>query len=398
MLTPARFQLLLQLPAPLLTAYVSTKPTGRYQHRLTPEYLIWLDKEAKAIALTLPPSEKELFQEQLERTKNYLHTWKPEEKGLVVFSGAGAWRLVPLRVEVENEVRWGRPALTQYLRLLSENKPCGIVVVDRTGARFLRYRLGELSESAKKQFRVDISQWKKPEVGHFSRAGGTTGGTRRTRGTQRDVFAHRMDARYGRLFSATAKQAMDLCAREGLAALFLVGSERLLEPIKESFPQEFRSRVVSIPEDLSGLSGSELQQRLEPRLTAWSLQQGSALVTSLLADEAATVVGFDQTLAHLQKGKIRALVLTRDLDAILHHCVVCNWMDRSGDPRCPVCGGKRTAVTLRDVLPGLAHSHKVGVEVVSGAAAERLQAEGGMGAWLRQPKQTRLRQPARRAS
>jgi len=398
MLTPARIQLLLQLPAPLLTAYVSTKPTGRFQHRLTPEYLIWLDKEAKAIALTLPRTEKELFQEQLDRTKNYVRTWKPEEKGLVVFSGAGAWKVVPLRLDVENELRWGRPALTQCLRLLSENKPCGIVLVDRTGARFLRYRLGELTESAEKQFRVNTSQWRKPEVGHFSRAGGTTGGTKRPRGTQRDVFAHRMEARYGRLFDATAKQAMDLCAREGLAALFLAGSERLVEPIKESFPQEFRDRVVSIPEDLSGLSVPELQQRLEPRLAAWSLQQGSALVSSLLADEAATVIGFDQTLAHLQKDKIRTLVLSRDLDAILHQCVSCNGMDRSGDPRCPACGGKRIAVTLRDVLPGLAHSHKVAVEVVSGEAAERLKAEGGMGAWLRQPKQVRLRQAARRAS
>ncbi|MBZ5701558.1 MAG: hypothetical protein LAN84_06895 [Acidobacteriia bacterium] len=394
MLIPARVQFLLQLPAPLLTAYVSTKPTGRFQHRLTPEYLIWLDKEAKAIALTLAGSEQELFQEQLGRTKNFLRTWKPEEKGLVVFAGAAAWNLVPLRLDVENELRWGRPALTQYLRLLSENKPCGIVLVDRTGARFLRYRLGELTESAEKQFVVDISQWKKSEVGHFSRAGGT----KRTRGSQRDVFEHRMDARYARLFSATAKQAVNLCAREGLTALFLVGSERLLEPIKESFPQEFRARVVSIPEDLSGLSAPELQQRLEPRLVAWSLEQGAALVASLLADEAATVVGFDKTLVHLQKDKIRTIVLTRDLDAILRQCLSCNWMDRSADPRCPACGGKRSAVTLRDVLPGLAHAHKVEVEVVSGAAADRLQAEGGMGAWLRQPKQARLRRAIKRAS
>jgi peptide subunit release factor 1 (eRF1) len=38
------------------------------------------------------------------------------------------------------------------------------------------------------------------------------------------------------------------------------------------------------------------------------------------------------------------------------------------------------------VLPSLAQKHGVKIEVVTGEAAERLQAAGGIGAWLRTPK------------
>ena len=116
--------------------------------------------------------------------------------------------------------------------LASEHKPYGFVAVDRTGAHFFHYWFGEIVEHGQKKFDIDTSQWKKKELGHF-----TGQGIRKTRGTQRDVFEKRMVSQYARLCRETAQQAADLCGRMHLAAVFVVGPERLIKQIKAKFPK-----------------------------------------------------------------------------------------------------------------------------------------------------------------
>jgi peptide subunit release factor 1 (eRF1) len=143
---------------------------------------------------------------------------------------------------------------------------------------------------------------------------------------------------------------------------------------------------VLLDQDLARVSLLELQKHLEPQIASWERTHEAELVTAVAGKERGTIAGFDETLTHLQKGKIRTLVLARGLDADLRECVQCGWIDRSADPTCSVCGSKRRTVTLRDALPELARRHQVEIDVVSGDAAERLNKVEGMGAWLRQPK------------
>ncbi len=387
-----RFDSLWQLPAPLLTAYLKTGPAEASHHSPVPAYLTWLKKEAKSIAEGVPRSEQGLFEEQFRRVEGFVRERARTGKGLVIFAGPATWEVVPLRIEVENELHWGRPALTQWLWLLSENKPHCVVVVDRTGARFFRYWLGEMAELAENKFEIDISQWKKKELGHV-----VGQNVQKTRGSQRDTYEHRMDAQYRRLFGETAGQAKDLCEKEGLAAIFLVGSERLVEPMRAELPGEFQQRVVLIKEDLARLSSTELQQRLEPEIGDWERKRQSALVNALLSDGLGGVVGIDETLAQIQKGTTRTVIVAKDLDADLRQCSKCGWTDRSSDPACAACGGERRGIRLREALPELARRSKADVEAVSGEAEERLKEAGGMAAWLRQPKPAELSRDASRA-
>ena len=62
----------------------------------------------------------------------------------------------------------------------------------------------------------------------------------------------------------------------------------------------------------------------------------------------------------------------------------CSWVDRTSDPVCPACGGRRQSVAFRDVLPELLRRHNALLEIVSGEAADKLREKGGMGAWLRE--------------
>ena len=200
-----------------------------------------------------------------------------------------------------------------------------------------------------------------------------------------------MESQYARLCRETAQQAVNFCTKKDLAAVFLVGPDRLIRPIKAKFPRSFRQPIVLFDQDLARVTLLELQKHLEPQIAGWERKHEAELVTAVTGNERGTIAGFDETLAHLQKGKIRTLVLARGLDADLRQCVQCGWTDRSADPVCSVCGSKRRTVTLRDVLPDLARRHQVEIEVVSGEAAERLKKAEGMGAWLRQPKSASAR-------
>ena len=48
-----------------------------------------------------------------------------------------------------------------------------------------------------------------------------------------------------------------------------------------------------------------------------------------------------------------------------------------------MCGSERRPRSLRTVIPELASLQGVPIEVVSGTAAKKLRAVGGIGAWLR---------------
>jgi peptide subunit release factor 1 (eRF1) len=113
-------------------------------------------------------------------------------------------------------------------------------------------------------------------------------------------------------------------------------------------------------------------------------ERESRLVDDLLGSERGVTIGIDETLAQLQQGRIRRLVLVKGFNGNLHQCVRCGQMDRTADPVCPACNGERRTVALREILPVLSRRHEVAVEVVAGEAAQRLQEAGGIGAWLRE--------------
>jgi hypothetical protein len=378
MLTLTKLQSLAGLPGPILTVILDTSRKQASRQRFVPVHVAWLKKEIKALSPLVPRAEQALFKQECERVLQFLRVRVPQEKSLVILAGPKTWEVIPMQQKVTNDLHWGRPAMSQLFWPHFEEKAVCVVAVDRSGARFFRHEFGEMSELDKIEFDVNTSQWKRGDLGHVSRPGIQT-----THGIQRDVFDHRMDAQFAHMLRVSGERARFLCENQNLTAVFLVGSDRLTEPIANEFPPEWRNRVQLIEEDYGNLAANELQKRIEPEIETWKTENDSALVSSVLNADRGAVLEFDEVLAQLQNGRIRSLVIERDLNADLHECTNCNSVDRSADPCCPVCGCDRHNVTLREILPGLILRLGVHVEVVSGAAADALKARGGMAAWLR---------------
>jgi hypothetical protein len=386
MVSAKQVESFIQLPHPLLTAYLNTRQAEPSRHPLVPESLVWLKKETKWARHGLSPTEQYRLEQQLERIREFIENRRPKERGLVIFASAKTWELVPLQVAVDNELHWGRPAVSQLLWLVEEHKPYCVVVVDHKGACFFQYQLREVLKIGEKKFDIDISEWKKKDIGHI--AGQET---QKTRGSQRDVFEHRMDAQYAHSCTETANQTIALSKEHNFTAIILIGEARLSGSIEAAMPRGVRQHVISLQKDFAGLAGRELEKRLEPIIEEWERKHQAAIVSEFLDSDRGTVTGIEESLFQLQNGNARKLLLTRDLDVDLRQCLKCGWTERTADPLCSACGGERHTVMLREVLPELAKLHKAEIEIVSGEAANILGKEGAMGAWLRKEKLTAAR-------
>jgi len=282
-------------------------------------------------------------------------------------------------VDVEDEVRWGTPALAQLFWLLDEHKPHAIVLVGQKRAQIFLWWLGEMLELEEKEFRMEPSKQK--EMGPVSRAAGV----RVPRGKDHDVYEHHVDAQYAHYYRQIAEHVGLWCAAEHLNSLFVVGLVETAKGIRKELPPGLREKTAVIEKDLVWVeSRAELKKRIEPFVEKHERERKVALMDSLLGDSRAVVIGIDETLVQLQQGRIRNLAVVKGLDGSLRQCLKCSWADRTQDPACPACGGEREVVRLREVLPQLARRYSVSVEVVAGEAARRLQEAGGMGAWLRE--------------
>ncbi len=386
MLGTTTISLLEELPSPLLTVYVNTQSSEPSAHGPSARNLTWLKQEAKRVTEHVPPRDQESFVQQVARTEDFLTERTPKEKALLILAGPTTWEVIPLRLQVEPELHWGRPALTQLEWILSENKRYCLVVLDRKGARLLDYGFAEMQELAQQRFEIDASQWKKKDLGHV-----TGQQVKKTRGSQRDTYQHRVDAHYQRFCREIAKQAANLFKANKCRAIFLVGSQELIKPVEENLPKPIRPWAVLVNEDWGKSPLPELQETLTSKIADWERASERAMVTKMLGDERKAVTGVDETLAQLQKRKLRTVVLARPLNGSAHECIECGWVDRSADPVCPVCGRERRAVELRDIVMEMAKTTNTDIEVVSGEAADRLNQSGGMTGWLRCRTQAELR-------
>ena len=89
------------------------------------------------------------------------------------------------------------------------------------------------------------------------------------------------------------------------------------------------------------------------------------------------------TLDALADGRVYLLVLADDFDEAGAYCPSCGHLVRDHS-RCPACGSSIVAVAhLREPLVQQALAQGARIEMVSGAAAARLDQHGGIGAWTR---------------
>lgn len=365
---------------PVLTAYLDVNPGNERNQSAPPGYVRWLKSAGQALRKELPRPEQKTFQAQLKRIDKYLRTTRSRSRSLVVFAGPQLWEVIPLQVDVGEELHWGKPSLQHLAWILDEHRLRGAVLIGGSGARFFRFWLGTVAEDPAFDFALDISSWRKPHL-----VGPSTPGVSKRTGVQRDLVGSRAAKQRLHFLGQLARRIVDWSDEGQISPIVLVGDAEEIETVLKTVPAAWRHQMIAHPKLLSRISPSEAGKQLLPALNRWERDYERRLVEELMSGEGShqAVTGLDQTLDKLQRGQVRELVVARGIAGSVQQCTNCGWVDRSADPRCAICGSERQPRTLRTILPELASSLAVPIEVVAGEAAKKLRTTDGIGAWLR---------------
>jgi hypothetical protein len=368
-----------------LTAYVDVNPGNPRNQGAPRGYITWLKSTGQALSKELSQNAQKAFRTQLKRIENHLRTERARSRSIIVLAGSHVWDVIPLQVDVTEELHWGKPSLQQMTWMLDEHRPRGVVLIDGSGARFFRFWLGLVSEDEGEAYTIDISSWRKPHL-----VGPSTGVVAKQYGMQRDRVQSRMVVQRDRFVRTLAERIVIWAVDEGLDQIVLSGAPADVEATLRALPARFRKHTARLPKALPHITAANAKKRLEPVLEKWERDYEVSLVDKLLSGQPSrkAVTGLDRTLADFQRGRVHELVVARGITGSVRECLKCGWIDRSADPVCAKCGSQRRPRTLRTVIPELASVYAIPVEVVAGKAAEKLRAAGGIGAWLNRAKTT----------
>lgn len=384
MISTNQIQSIVRLKEPVVSVFLNTENPDPSHHPRVAADVNWLRKNKAALEHSLTVHEAKEFGKVFARVDEFLDGRHPQEKAVAIFAGPNSWTVLALQTCVQHSIHWGTPAVGQLVRLLGEHSRFGVAAVDSNTARFFEFYLGELTNLTDTQFEIDKTQWKRTDVGHIA-----TEAMRKGHGPDRDLYDHRLDAQYEKLWHDTAVYAAGLVKQHDFAAIFLVGAEGLVSSIHKHLTAVASDvPVVNVFEDLGGFAPDDIRRRIQPLIAQYEQKTRLTEVRELLAADAGSVVDPDEALAQLQAGHIGTLFVAENHELHLRECTACLTVSREGGSVCAQCGAQRIEAPMSETLARIALAKQTKLSFVSGEAGELLVKAGGMIGRLRQHKQT----------
>jgi peptide chain release factor subunit 1 len=233
--------------------------------------------------------------ERIEQHFELGHDWgKP---GVAVFSCADRdfFRAYAVAVPFRNRVRVGpKPYVKPLLHFTKYYGHYGVVVIDRVGARFFEFHLGELQQTAG-TMGEDV---RKLKHGQGSSATGMRGGA--GNGRSEEEAAHRN-------MRETAEAATRFFNRYHIRRLFIGGSGANVAEFRDMLPKQLQSCIAgTFAMDMTA-SEQEVKERSLQLLHELNAEREQRLVEQMLAGAAAgssAVTGLGPTLRMVSDGRV----------------------------------------------------------------------------------------------
>lgn len=296
-------------------------------------------------------------------------------RGAAVFSGAADnfWRAYALAVPLKHHVFvWNKPYVTPLASLWDAYGRFVVAVVDRQGAKFLLYQMGEL---------VKTEGIMGQKVQHIKAGGGTTEKGRRGAGATANKREDEMAARN---LKEAAEVAVAFCEAHQPRNILLGGKAETLKQFRARLPRVWADRVIgTFPADMA-MGELELRDKalaiLERVEHEHELALADAVITAASKGKGG-VARLDDTLSAAHDGRIQTLVVAEDYHAEGFQCQGCNYVTVQKLDRCPFCEGQFQHIPdAVETIIGQVLEQGGRVEIVSGHA--RLS-KAGIGALLR---------------
>jgi peptide chain release factor subunit 1 len=238
---------------------------------------------------------------EIERYLDHRYDWS--KPGLAIFTSTNGsfFRAYPTAVAYRNRLRIGhRPYLKPLMHLLDHYASYGVVLIDKVGARYFEYHLGELQSS---------DGFMGEEVHKLKKGGGSSAvGMRGGMGGGR-----REDELVQRNLREAAASAAEFFTGKRIRRLFLGGSAETVAQFRELLTKKLQSKLAgTFTMDMTA-GEHEVTKKTLQLLAEANAKRESALVDRLFATHAQggnAVAGLDDTLQAVSDRRVETLIIS----------------------------------------------------------------------------------------
>jgi peptide chain release factor subunit 1 len=360
--------------APVLSLYLNVDPT----RQKADQYKLKLRSLLKEVAGKAKAGDISAIEQYFD----FEFDW--QAKGIAAFScqKEGFWRVYPMAVPVENRVYvYDRPYIKPLTDILDAYGRYGVILVDREGARFYKFNLGEMEE-ATGVLGEEVKRLKHGRGG-TGRRGGTAAAGRRG---GMSAAGRREEGVVYRNLKDAAESATKFFEGSGITRLVLGGTEENVSQFKELLPKAIQTQVIGSFSIDAGATEAKVQARSMEVIEEAAQQREAERVKQLIAGwkrGSGSTIGLAGTLAALQEGRVGVLLVSAGYEAAGYRCQKCNYLTLNGQGNaCNLCGGQLEPIS--DVVDSAVHralGQGVEVEIVRGI--DEFAELGGIGGLLR---------------
>ena len=306
--------------------------------------------------------------------RKLLRAYVPRAKGLVIFArSAGSIWMRELNVPVKTEVFWGPTAhVQQFLEALGELETYGVVLCDRSRGRIFTFNLGALEKHA------DINAMK--AVRHIKTAGSD-------HLYSQSHFDRRADGHALAHLKRVAELLEHVAKFTHVDRLILAGATEATSEFFRLLPKPLRRKVIaSAPLSVNAPESQIIEEVLFIGRKAERAREVETVEVLITASAKGNhgVTGFGPTLSALNRKRVRDLVYSRGTEFRGGVCKACDAVFADDLMNCDFCGlPVKPDDDLIEAIIGKALAEGATIEQVRGDAAVKLNAVGGVGAFLR---------------
>jgi peptide chain release factor subunit 1 len=275
-------------------------------------------------------------------------------------------------VRFPSSAHWRRGAfLRPVVEAMDENERYAVVLADARQARLFTVYLGEIAEyghlladTGARSRGVGVDQWRAEK--------------RQERHHDQEVTAHA---------KAIIDALRDLALEAPFDRLVVAGSPRTTSQIERLLPRRLHGKLVETISLSVAASGKEVLEKTIEIQRGMERDQERRVVEGLLSElheNGRAVSGLDDVCDAVTEMRVWTLVYGKKLDADGGECRECGVLTTKTSGFCPRCqAGLQPVSLLVDRLAQVVLETGGRIEVVSGGAAEDMEAVGSIGALLR---------------
>lgn len=237
----------------------------------------------------------------IERYLDHAHDWS--KPGLALFSCAthDFWRAYPTAVAFRNRIRaTTKPYVKPLAHLLDFYAQYGVILVDKLGARFFEYHLGELQGHGG-TIGEDV---RKLKSGGGSKAVGTRGGDDGIRQEQEAILRNMREA---------GQEAAEFFATRPIRRLFLGGTAENVAHLRENLSKQLQACLAgTFASDMDAPEHEIRQQTLALLHEANAVREAKMVedLVTIAAKNGHAVTGLEDTLHAVFESRIQTLIIS----------------------------------------------------------------------------------------